>query len=440
MEIFIKVAQLVLSLSILVILHEMGHFIPAKLFKTRVEKFYLFFDPWFSLFKFKRGETTYGMGWVPLGGYVKISGMIDESMDKEQMKQAPQPYEFRSKKAWQRLIIMIGGVSVNIILAVVIYIFMLFIWGEEYLPNKSLKYGISVDSLAIEMGLQNGDKILLVGGNPVEDFGSIPATLLLDDVKNMTIDRNGVEMQIAVSEEVRRKFMKAEKNTFISPRIPVIVDSIPEESPNIKSGLAKGDQIIGINDSLFQFYDQFKTLAIQNKGKSVTIVALRSADTVRLSAVFNDQGQLGFFTRSPYKLLETSKREYSFFEAIPAGFAKTYEMSVSYFKQLAIIFSPSLKGYENVGGFITMGKIFPGVWNWQAFWSLTAFLSIMLALLNILPIPALDGGHVLFLLVEIITGRKPGEKFLTIAQYIGMFLLLSLILFANGNDIFKLFK
>lgn len=440
MEIFIKVAQLVLSLSILVILHEMGHFIPAKLFKTRVEKFYLFFDPWFSLFKFKRGDTTYGMGWVPLGGYVKISGMIDESMDKEQMKQPPQPYEFRSKKAWQRLIIMIGGVSVNIILAIVIYIFMLFIWGEEYLPNKSLKYGISVDTLAIEMGLQNGDKIMLIGGKPVEDFSSIPATLLLDDVKNMTIERNGVEMQIAVPEETRRKLMKAEKNTFISPRIPVIVDSIPEESPNFKCGLAKGDQIIGINDSLFGFYDQFKTLALQNKGKKVTVIALRSADTVRLNATFSDQGQLGFFTRSPYKLLETSKREYSFIEAIPAGVVKAYEMSVSYFKQLAIIFSPSLKGYENVGGFITMGKIFPGVWNWQAFWSLTAFLSIMLALLNILPIPALDGGHVLFLIVEMVTGRKPGEKFLTIAQYIGMFLLLSLILFANGNDIVKLFR
>ena len=441
MEIFIKISQLLLSLSILVLLHEFGHFIAARIFKTRVEKFYLFFNPWFSIFKFKKGDTEYGLGWLPLGGYVKIAGMIDESMDKEQMKQEPKPDEFRSKKAWQRRIIMIGGVTVNVILAIFIYIIMLWTWGEKYLPNESVKDGISVDSLAMETGLQNGDKIIQINDVIIEDFFDIVPSILLEKAETITVERNGQNEILTVPSGFIKKLIDSERSNMILPRIPLFIDSIPPTSINYDAGLLKGDQIIGLNDTLFSFHDEFKSIAQEYKSKEVNIVLLRNQDTMYIPVQINAEGLMEVMPLSDLnELFGIATHEYNFIQAIPAGTKKAFSTIKDYFKQFKLIFSKDVRGYENVGGFISIGNIFPGVWDWHSFWSLTAFLSIMLAILNILPIPALDGGHVVFLLIEIISGKKPSDKFMEIAQYIGFFLLLALLIFANGNDIIKLFR
>lgn len=441
MEILVKAAALILSLSILVISHEFGHFLAARVFKTRVEKFYLFFDPWFSLFKFKKGDTEYGVGWLPLGGYVKISGMIDESMDKEAMKLPPQPWEFRSKPAWQRLIIMLGGVTVNIILAILIYIMIAGVWGEKFLPNSEAKYGIAVDSLGYEMGLRSGDKVLTVNNKPVEDFGNILPTIILEEAKTIEVERNGQKTEVEVPAGMIKKIINAERANIVTPRIPVIVDSIPGKSPNLKSGLKKNDRIIGINDSLFGYHDQFKAISKLYSGKKVDLKVLRGSDTVSFPVVLSATGEVGVYIQVDFnRLFKISSHHYSFIEAFPHGLKMTGKKVREYWQQLGLIFNKEVRGYENVGGFLTMGKIFPYPWNWEAFWKLTAFLSIMLAILNILPIPALDGGHVLFLLVEVVTGRKPSEKFLEYAQIVGMVILFGLLIFANGNDIIKLFR
>lgn len=441
MEILVKVAELILSLSILVISHEFGHFLAARVFKTRVEKFYLFFDPWFSLFKFKKGDTEYGVGWLPLGGYVKISGMIDESMDKEQMKQPAQPWEFRAKPAWQRLIIMLGGVTVNIILAVLIYIMIAGVFGEKYLPNSEARFGIAVDSLGYELGLRGGDKVLTVNNKPVEDFGSIVPSIILEEAKTVEVERNGIKTEVRVPAGMIKKIINSEKANIVTPRIPMIVDSIPSNSPNINAGFKKNDKIIGVNDSLFGFHDQFKAMAKMNAGKKVDLKVLRGNDTVSLPVSINDKGEVGIFIQADYtKWFNIASHHYNFFQAIPHGFKMTGKKVKEYWQQLGLIFNKDVRGYENVGGFVTMGKIMPYPWDWEAFWKLTAFLSIMLAILNILPIPALDGGHVLFLLVEVVSGRKPSEKFLEYAQIVGMVILFALLIFANGNDIVKLFR
>lgn len=441
MEILVKAAELILSLSILVISHEFGHFLAARVFKTRVEKFYLFFDPWFSLFKFKKGETEYGVGWLPLGGYVKISGMIDESMDKEAMKLPPQPWEFRSKPAWQRLIIMLGGVTVNIILAILIYIMIAGVWGEKFLPNSEATYGIAVDSLGYEIGLRSGDKVISVNGKPVDDFSNILPTIILEEAKTIEVERNGQKTEVAVPAGMIKKIINAERANIVTPRVPMIVDSIPPKSPNFAAGFKKNDRIIGINDTLFGFHDQFKAIAKLNAGKKVEVKVLRNSDTVSLPVNVNEKGEVGLFIVMDFnKFFKISSHHYNFFEAIPHGFKMTGKKVREYWQQLGLIFNKEVRGYENVGGFVTMGKIFPYPWNWEAFWKLTAFLSIMLAILNILPIPALDGGHVLFLLVEVVTGRKPSEKFLEYAQIVGMVILFGLLIFANGNDIIKLFR
>lgn len=439
MEILVKAAQLLLSLSILVIFHEFGHFLAAKVFKTRVEKFYLFFNPWFSLFKFKKGETEYGMGWLPLGGYVKISGMIDESMDKEAMQQPAQPYEFRSKPSWQRLIIMLGGVTVNILLAFAIYIGMMWIWGEQYLPTSEVKYGIVADSVAQEMGLKNGDKILSVDNQPVEDFFKIPGRIILDKAQTIQVERNGYKMDVNIPEGFVARLLKHQSPDFINARMPFVIAGFSDESVAKQSGVQEGDKVIGINDSLVEYFDQFRALIPNYKGQEISLKVLRGADTISYSMTLPETGVIGAYT-NPASHFNFKVKEYTLLAAIPAGFNRTIKGVADYLKQLRLIFSPEVKAYESVGGFITIGKIFPGTWDWAAFWGLTAFLSIMLAILNVLPIPALDGGHVMFLMYEMITGRKPSDKFMEYAQILGMVLLFGLLIFANGNDIVKLFR
>jgi len=439
MEILIKTVQFLLAISILVIFHELGHFIAARTFKTRVEKFYLFFNPWFSLFKFKRGETEYGMGWLPLGGYVKISGMIDESMDKEQMKQPPQPWEFRSKPAWQRLIIMLAGVIVNLLLAVAIYIVMLSVWGYDYLPTSEVKYGITVDSLGYEMGLRNGDKIISVGHIIVEDFSDIPKTIILEEAKTIQVIRNNEPFEVQIPQGSISKLIKHKSPDFISVRIPFIVETFTLDSKGKQAGILVDDQIIGLNDSLMTFFDQFRDEVQRHKNEMIRVTLLRKSDTIVIPVEVPAAGLLGIYPKPPVDFLTFHEKTYNIITAIPAGIVKAYEGTGNYLKSIKLLFSQE-KAYESVGGFIAIGNFFPAVWDWQAFWSMTAFLSIMLAVLNVLPIPALDGGHVLFLLYEILFRRKPSDKFLEYAQVVGMVLLFGLLIWANANDIIKLFR
>jgi regulator of sigma E protease len=440
MEILIRAGQLILSLSILIIFHEAGHFTFAKLFKTRVEKFYLFFDPWFSLFKTKWGETEYGIGWLPLGGYVKISGMIDESMDKEQLKQPAQPWEFRSKPAWQRLLIMLGGVLVNFILAFAIYVMILFVWGEEYLPTENAKYGIVVDSLGQELGLQNGDKIVSVNGKKIDNFRGIVPELLLNDPKVIQVDRNGQKVDIYFTDEMIGKIIK-HKGPFFTVRIPFIAYDFVKDSPAKKAGMQKDDKIIAINGQEVLYFDEFANKIADYKDKEVTISVIRNGEKKDLQIHVSPEGKIGVYPLTDFdRLFNMKKVDYSLAQAIPAGITKGYNEIGNYLKQFKLIFTPETKAYESVGGFIAIGSIFPAEWDWQIFWSMTALLSIMLAVINILPIPALDGGHVLFLIFEIVSGRKPSDKFLEYAQIVGMVILFSLLIFANGNDIVKLFK
>ncbi len=438
MVILIKAAQLILSLSILVIIHEFGHFIFSKAFNCRVEKFYLFFDPWFSLFKFRKGETEYGIGWLPLGGYVKISGMIDESMDKEQMKLPAEPWEFRSKPSWQRLIIMIGGVLFNLILAILLYSAVLFVWGEQYLPTKNVKFGIAVSETGKEMGLQNGDKIISVDGKEVEDFNKIVATIVLNGAKTIEVKRNEENIVVPVKNEIIPKLLK--DKFIISLRVPYSCNIVGfgKESPARDAGLEIGDEIMTINGSGFKYYDQFTDTLTASKEKTISLLIKRKGVEKTVNVNIGKMGILGI--QREYNidgLFEFKTINYGFFESFPAGVSKGYHAVGNYLKQFKLLFAPETKAYESLGGFIAIGNIFPSVWDWESFWNLTAFLSIILAVMNILPIPALDGGHVLFLLFEIVTGRKPSDKFLEYAQIVGMVILFSLLIYANGNDIWK---
>ncbi len=443
MTILIKILQFVLSLSILVIIHEFGHFLMAKYFKTRVEKFYLFFDPWFSLFKFKRGETEYGIGWLPLGGYVKISGMIDESMDKEQMKLPPQPYEFRSKSSWQRLLIMTGGVLFNFILAMLIFVFVLFAWGETYLPTANVKYGIVTDSVGYAIGLRNGDKILSVDNQPVENFMQITSEIVLNDRKTIQVERNGEFVNIEIPKEYIPKMLKGKGHiTYRTPFQSMKINSFFKVSPAREAGLLTNDEITGIDNLTFQYSDEFQNYLKSNIEKPITLNILREGKTENVIVTPNKEGLLGIYYtgKSLDQVFEMKTIEYGFLESIPAGIAKGFRTIADYLKQFKLLFSKDTKAYESLGGFITIGSIFPGVWDWHSFWDLTAFLSIILAVMNILPIPALDGGHVMFLLYEVVTGRKPSDKFLEYAQIAGMVILFSLLLLANGNDILRLIR
>jgi regulator of sigma E protease len=438
MEILVKAAQFFLSLSILIILHELGHFIFARLFNTRVEKFYLFFNPWFSLFKIKKGETTFGLGWLPLGGYVKISGMIDESMDTEQMKQAPQPWEFRSKPAWQRLLIMLGGVLVNFLLALVIYSAVLYAWGEQYLPAQNAKYGISVDSLGYGLGLRDGDKILSLDGHEVDNFMQIIPNIVLDKVSTIQVERNGSQTEIAVPESVYQEILRGK--TLFSLRFPFVIDGFSRESAGKEAGLKAGDHIKSLNGEPAEFFHDFRRRIMQMKNQDVVLTVQREGELIEIPVRVPEGGLLGIAPKGDLAdFFELEQVDYTFFQAIPAGIRKGINTMSSYLKQLRLLLSPKTKAYESLGGFLTIGSIFPGQWDWQAFWLLTAFLSIILAIMNILPIPALDGGHVMFLLYEILTGRTPSEKFLEYAQIAGLIILFSLVLFANTNDIIRIF-
>lgn len=447
MEILIKVSQFLLSLSILVVLHELGHFAFAKFFGARVEKFYMFFNPGFSLFKYKKGDTEYGIGWIPLGGYVKISGMIDESMDKEQMALPPEPYEFRSKPAYQRLLIMVGGVLVNFILAFAIYIAVLFAWGDEYLPAENVKYGYVCDSLAQSIGLQNGDKILELDNVKQAKYTDILTNILLNSPKTMQVERAGQMMDIAIPSTFIPDLLAKSSKGFsmspvITPRIPLkpfVINSFFEDSHAKLAGFEKGDEIIDIDGKGIEFSDQLKPYLIANKNKVVTFQIIRNGEAREIKMKLNETASFGV-TKVGFNHFEFATIEYSFLEAIPAGINKGVDKLQSYLKQFKLIFSSETKGYKSIGGFGTIASIFPGFWDWHAFWNLTAFLSIILAIMNILPIPALDGGHVMFLLYEIITRRKPGEKFMEYAQVGGMILLFGLLIFANANDIMKAFN
>lgn len=439
MEILVKAGQLLLSLSILVILHELGHFIPAKLFKTRVEKFYLFFDPWFSLFKKKVGDTEYGVGWLPLGGYVKISGMIDESMDTDQMKKEPQTWEFRSKPAWQRLIIMLGGVTVNVILAFVIYSFSLVIWGERYLPSEKATYGIHCDSLALAAGFEEGDMIYSIDNNVVERFAGengalhpeVIERLILDDAKLVTVKRSGVMVDVPFTEDVKSQVLA--KTKLFTPNIPFIINGFSETSVMKSAGAEVGDKILKINNEDMGYAGDVMQYTPTLKGDTATVLVDRDGDEISFD-VFLAEGVMGVQLRPFSTLYEFEKEQYNAISVIPAALTKTGVEITNYLKQFKLI----KQSPESVGGFISIGNIFPSVWDWQRFWSLTAFLSIMLAVLNLLPIPALDGGHVVFLLYEVLTGRQPNEKVMEYAQTVGIILLLGLVIYANGNDIFKL--
>ncbi|MBN1952962.1 MAG: RIP metalloprotease RseP [Bacteroidales bacterium] len=457
MSLLIKIGQLLLSLSILIILHELGHFIFARIFKTRVEKFYLFFDPWFSLFKVKKGDTEYGIGWLPLGGYVKISGMIDESMDKEAMKQPPQPWEFRVKPAWQRLLIMLGGVMVNLFLGFLIYTFILFTWGERYLPNENLTDGIWVtDSIMHDIGFETGDKIISIDGKKPGNFSGILEDLFYGG--EVVVKRNGKDTAFQLPENFAERVIDNDdgknRGPLIYPRIPFIISEVSGNSINSNAGLEVNDRVIGLDDYPIMYADQVPPLLDSIKGDTIRVLIermemdkgqVKSTDTLslKLQLTENRKMQVAYYGLIGYDVLDRLgvytfvTKEYGFFPAIPAGFVKAKEKLQSYIRQFKLIFNFDTGAYKGVGGFGSITKLFPPVWDWQSFWGITAFLSLMLAFLNILPIPALDGGHVMFLLYEIITGRKPGDKFMEYAQIVGMFLLLFLLLYANGNDVYK---
>jgi len=444
MEFVIKISQFLLSLSLLIVLHELGHFIPAKLFKTRVEKFYLFFDVKFSLFKKKIGDTVYGIGWLPLGGYVKISGMIDESMDKEQMALPPQPWEFRSKPAWQRLIIMLGGVTVNFLLAILIYIGMSYYYGDRILPINNINDGVLVEStVANKAGILTGDKIISVDGEEIEHFSQISEKVLFG--KEITIERNGEQSVVTLPEDFLSQLIDSKEKKFIDLRMPFVIAEVPDTSFNKGSGIIKGDIITGFNNQETKYIDQVLPALESLKGQQVEATILRDNSNIQIPLTINDDGKLGlvYATGATPETLEVlgyykfETQDYGLFESIPVGIKKTGDKISSYITQFKAIFTPSTGAYKGVGGFKAIYDIFPSFWSWQVFWNITAFLSIMLGVLNLLPIPALDGGHVMFLLYEMISGRKPSDKFLEYAQLVGFILLIALVLFANGNDIFK---
>ena len=429
--------QLFLSLSLLVAIHEFGHFIVARIFKIRVEKFYIFFDPWFSLFKFKRGETEYGLGWIPLGGYVKIAGMIDESMDTEQMKQPVQPWEFRAKPAWQRFLVMVAGVVMNLLLAFAIYCGISYKWGSSYLANEEVKWGYNFNTTAEQMGFVDGDKIISIEGKEIDNVNEILNALVISDSdRTVVIERQGLQQQFTIPYDQLIEMRNNEEfKDLYSPVVPMIVESIEFETTR-EAGILAGDRIKGVNGIISDDATQIKEFLAECKGTDATLEVERQGGTIQITLPVSEDGRIGILMAQPFEL---RTRHYSLLESIPAGARLTIKQLKGYWQQLKMIFQPKTEMYKSLGGFISIGSIFPSEWNWLSFWNTTAFLSIILAVMNIIPIPGLDGGHSLFTLWEIITRRKPSDKFLEIAQYVGLAILFALLIYANGNDIYRFF-
>ena len=439
MDVLIKVVQFFMSLSLLVAIHEFGHFIVARIFKIRVEKFYIFFDPWFSLFKWKRGETEYGLGWVPLGGYVKIAGMIDESMDLEQMQAPVQPWEFRAKPAWQRLCVMVAGVVMNILLAMIIYTGIRYVHGESYMANEDVKWGYEFNEAAERMGFRDGDKFISVDGEGLDDVNEMRSRLLLTEGdRTVTVERNGEQVSFTIPfdqlVEMRRN---RDYEDLYMIRMPFIIDSVASASA-LSAGLRAGDEVVACN-GVEGVTAGMLTMDIlpAHKGDTLAMSVLRAGERVALNVPVNEEGKIGVMFRN--NIFQPRTRTFTFLQAIPAGITLAVDTIADYWEQLKLIFQPKTKMYEELGGFISIGNIFPSEWDWLQFWTMTAFLSVILGVMNILPIPGLDGGHALFTLWEIITGRKPSDKFLEIMQYIGLAILFVLLVYANGNDIVRLF-
>jgi regulator of sigma E protease len=418
-----------------VVLHELGHFIPARLFGTRVEKFYLFFDPWFSLWKRNWKGTEFGIGWIPFGGYVKISGMVDESMDKEQMAKPPEPWEFRSKPAWQRLIIMVGGVTVNLLLGMAIYIGILFTWGRDYMPLDEVKYGVHASPVMEAQGVQDGDRILAVGGVTPKTLEEVTRAILIDEARELTILRKGEQLKLTLSPAVHDSILASGEKVLFSPRVPFVVDTVMAGGPAAAAGMQKGDRILAVDNANAQYYTDLREALGERKGKEVSMKVQRDSARIELRMTVSDDGTVGIGNQPPSAFFTLEHESFGFFSAVPAGISYGLETLSGYVRSLKLLFSST--GAGQIGGFGAIGGLFSPTWDWQVFWNMTAFLSIILAFMNILPIPALDGGHVVFLLYEMVTGRPPNQRVLEVAQMVGMVLLLGLILFANGNDLFK---
>ncbi len=447
MTVLIKILQVILALSVLIIVHEFGHFFFAKIFHTRVDKFYLFMD-WggFRLFstkhnrlirkyfpKIANAETDFGIGWLPIGGYCKINGMVDESLDTEGLKNAPQPWEFRSKKPWQRLLIMFGGVLNNFILAIVLYICILGIWGDAYVSNEGA--GIYVNELSYDMGFRNGDRIIGIDGETPENFGMLQADLARSNNGKVTVLRGSDTLDIYIDQNRLNEILNTPGMFDIA--IPFVVDSLPAGTLNANSGLRRDDRIVALAGVETEWLQDAKKILAEHKGENVEALVQRGSDTVALAVQIDTAGLLGVMVQQSYKV-ET--RHYSALEAIPAGFKLTFTTIGGYLKDLKMVATPSTGAYKSVGSFISIGQVFPAAWSWYAFINILALLSIMLGVMNLLPIPALDGGHIIFVLYEMITGRKPSDKFLIGAQLVGLFLLLALMFLAFGNDISRLIR
>tara|TARA_B100000900_G_scaffold407800_1_gene421036 strand:- start:95 stop:1429 length:1335 start_codon:yes stop_codon:yes gene_type:complete len=439
MEFLTQAAQFILSLSILIVLHELGHMLPARWFKTRVEKFYLFFDAGFSLFKFKKGDTEYGIGWIPLGGYVKISGMIDESMDKEQMKEPAKPWEFRSKPAWQRLIIMIGGVTVNLVLGFIIYMGILMYWGSNHVDTNKLTEGMDVHPYMAKYEIESGDVIESIDGESITSFDELNKKVLLRNGRTLSIlKQNGTKKEVSLPEEIDMELFHEGVMPFVQPRTRLeSIKEVIKDSPAQKAGLMKGDKILAINNREIHFFDDLKTPLYENRSGKVNLIITRDNDTIKIDSVnVNKNGEIGFVVENPRANNEAYyHQDYNFGEGVFSGFNYGLNTLGDYVSQFKFIFTK--KGAGSIGGFGTIGSLYGKVWDWQRFWGMTALLSIILAFMNILPIPALDGGHVMFLIYEIISGKPPSDKFLTKAQVVGMVILLSLLVYANGMDIVR---
>ncbi|MBC8455583.1 MAG: RIP metalloprotease RseP [Flavobacteriales bacterium] len=445
MEIIVKISQFLLSLSLIIVLHELGHYIPAKLFKTRVEKFYLFFDIKYSLFKKKIGETVYGIGWLPLGGYVKIAGMIDESMDTEQMAKEPQPWEFRSKPGWQRLIIMLGGVIVNFILSLIIFIGLAYNYGTKEIPLDSIKDGFLIESPILkDIGFQTGDNIIAVNGKEIVSYIDLRKSIIA--AETYTVERDGEYIELNIPIDFLGQLSSSNTQTTFELRRPFIIQSVSDTSLNKNYDLQQGDMITSINGKETKYWDQ--VIQILNENMSRTVDVEIGRDNVIYNKVLNvdANGKLGIIPGGTIKdmtalgYVQIENKSYSFSESLIKGTENFISFFDSYLDQIVAIFNPSTGAYKGLGGFIAIGNIFPGTWDWQSFWGTTALLSIMLGILNVLPIPLLDGGHAMFLIYEMVSGRKPSDKFMEYFSILGLVLLLTLVLYANGNDIYKLFN